>query len=147
MIKILTLALGVLVSSALAQNSMIVVESKQSVDECVSSIVKIIEKKEVLGLFSIIDHKKNAIQVGLNLPDTKLIVFGNPRAGTLLMQADSSMAYELPLKILVRKTKDKKVLVSYKDPSYYVKNYSLENSKIPSKMTGLLKKLASSCSK
>ncbi len=145
MIKVLSLAVTLFVSSALAQNSMIEVKSSKSVDECVNTIVKIIDSKKALGLFTVIDHKKNAIQVGLNLPDTKLIVFGNPRAGTLLMQSDSAIAYELPLKILVRQTDTKEITVSYKDPAYYPKNYKLESSKIPSKMTGLLNKLASSC--
>ena len=145
--KVLGFLVGALLSNALAQDSMIEVESTKSVDACVDGIVKIIESKKALGLFTVIDHKKNAIQVGLNLPDTKVIVFGNPRAGTLLMQADSAIAYELPLKILVRETKDKKVMVSYRDPSYYPKNFSLENSKIPGKMSGLLHKLAASCSK
>jgi uncharacterized protein (DUF302 family) len=58
-----------------------------------------------MTIFSIIDHSGGAAQVSLSMPETKLISFGNPKAGTDLMLADHNFSIDLPLKIVLRKNK------------------------------------------
>jgi uncharacterized protein (DUF302 family) len=70
--------------------------------------------KESLAL---VDHSGEAAKVGMKMRPTKLLIFGNPRAGTPLMQASPSIAIDLPLKILIWEDAAGKVWVSYNSPS------------------------------
>jgi uncharacterized protein (DUF302 family) len=64
-------------------------------------------------LFAVIDHSGEAERVGLALRDTKLVVFGNPSAGTPVMQASPLAALDLPLKVLVWADDEGTVWMSY----------------------------------
>jgi uncharacterized protein (DUF302 family) len=66
----------------------------------------------------VVDHSGEAAKVGMSLPPTKLLIFGNPKAGTPLMAAAPSAALDLPLKILVWQDGGGKVWVSYNSPQY-----------------------------
>ena len=79
-----------------------------------------------MRIFVVIDHSKNAEDVGLNLSKTKLYIFGNPSAGTLLMQRRREISYDLPLRILLWE-EDGKVNISYKLPSEIAREYGLTN--------------------
>ena len=74
--------------------------SPRGVRETVDRLVEIVEGKGI-KVFVVIDHSGEAERVGLELRDTKLVVFGNPQAGTPAMAAAPLMALELPLKVLV----------------------------------------------
>jgi uncharacterized protein (DUF302 family) len=74
--------------------------SPVSVDVTVSRIAQLLEAKGV-KLFAVIDHSGEARAAGLELPDTKVVIFGNPAAGTPVMQAVPLAALDLPLKVLV----------------------------------------------
>jgi putative membrane protein len=76
------------------------IPSKLSVDETVARLQTILHAKGV-KLFTIVDHSGEAASAGLKMPNTKLLIFGNPKAGTPLMLATPSVALDLPLKILV----------------------------------------------
>lgn len=91
--------------------------SKHSVDETVERLKGILQAKGVI-LFALVDHSGEAKKVGLKMPATKLLIFGNPKAGTPLMVAAPSIALDLPLKILVAKDGQGKVWVSYNSPAY-----------------------------
>ena len=65
-------------------------------------------KEKGFKIFSIIDQKKEADAVNLKINDTKLIIFGNPKVGTLLMQQNDLITFELPIKILLIATDDGK---------------------------------------
>ena len=69
-------------------------------------------------LFALVDHSGEAAKVGLPMPPTKLLVFGNPKAGTPLMLASPSTALDLPLKILVAEDAGGGTFVSYNSPAY-----------------------------
>ena len=69
-------------------------------------------------LFALIDHSGEAEKAGLQMRPTKLLIFGNPKAGTPWMVATPSIAIDLPMKILVAEDPDGKVWVSYNDPGY-----------------------------
>jgi hypothetical protein len=69
-------------------------------DETVASLQALLHAKGVT-LFALIDHSGEAAKVGMQMPNTKLLIFGNPKGGTPLLQAAPSSAIDLPLKILV----------------------------------------------
>lgn len=68
-----------------------------------------------LTIFARIDHAAGAREVGLELPDEQVLVFGNPKAGTALMQDDPRIGIELPLRMLVW-ADDHGVAAGYEDP-------------------------------
>ena len=75
-------------------------ESPWSVEETVSRLQGVLESKGI-KLFAVIDHSGEAEAVGLELRNTKLVIFGNPLAGTPVMAAAPLAALDLPLKVLV----------------------------------------------
>jgi uncharacterized protein (DUF302 family) len=91
--------------------------SRHAVDVTVARLEGILEARGI-KLFAVVDHSGEAASVGLTMPPTKLLVFGNPKAGTPLMLAAPSTAIDLPLKVLVREDADGKVWVAYNDPEY-----------------------------
>jgi uncharacterized protein (DUF302 family) len=91
--------------------------SNHSVDETVEKLKGILQAKGV-ALFALVDHSGEAAKVGMKMPPTKLLIFGNPKAGTPLMLAAPSSAIDLPLKILIWEDGRGKVWVSYNSPAY-----------------------------
>jgi uncharacterized protein (DUF302 family) len=91
--------------------------SQHSVDEIVASLSAILSAKGIT-LFALIDHSGEAAKIGLTMPPTKLLIFGDPRAGTPLMLASATSAIDLPLKILVWQDHDGDVKVTYNEPAY-----------------------------
>lgn len=91
--------------------------SNHSVDQTVEKLKNILQSKGVM-LFAVVDHSGEAAKVGMKMPPTKLLIFGNPKAGTPLMLAAPSIAIDLPLKILVWEDSQGKVWVSYNSPDY-----------------------------
>jgi uncharacterized protein (DUF302 family) len=69
-----------------------------------------------LTVFGEIDHAQNARDAGLEMPETRVLIFGSGRAGTPLMLAAPDIALELPLRILVRQEPDGSMALVYLDP-------------------------------
>jgi uncharacterized protein (DUF302 family) len=88
--------------------------SEATVDQVVGRLHELIRERG-LTLFAEIDHAKNARDAGLDMPETRVLVFGNAKAGTALMLASPDIALELPLRILVRAEGNGTALV-YIDP-------------------------------
>ncbi len=107
-----------------ATNSIISKQSNHSVDETVQKLKEILKVKGVT-LFALVDHSGEAGKIGMQMPPTKLLIFGNPKAGTPLMLAAPSSAIDLPLKILVWEDPQKKVWVSYNSPEYLQRRHGL----------------------
>src|SRR5262244_3551669 len=74
-------------------------------------------KTKGMTVFARIDHAAGAAEVGLPLRPTELLIFGNAKAGTPLMQADQAIGIDLPLKALVFEDTAGKVWLSYNDPA------------------------------
>jgi uncharacterized protein (DUF302 family) len=91
--------------------------SNHSVEQTVDNLKNILQAKGVT-LFGLIDHSGEAEKVGMKMPPTKLLIFGNPKGGTPLMLAAPRSAIDLPLKILVWEDTQGKVWVSYNSPTY-----------------------------
>jgi uncharacterized protein (DUF302 family) len=94
-------------------------------------------------VFARIDHAGAAREAGLELADEQVVVFGNPRAGTPLMQSDPRIGVELPLRILVWADADGAML-GYRDPRELGGAYDVaaEQQPILEQMAGLLGELA-----
>ena len=98
--------------------------SNHSVEQTVDKLRNILQSKG-LTLFALIDHSGEAEKIGMKMPSTKLLIFGNPKAGTPLMLAAPSSAIDLPLKILIWEDARGKVWVSYNSPVYLQERHSL----------------------
>ena len=104
--------------------------SKHSVDETVERLKNILQSRGV-ALFAVVDHSGEAEKVGITMPATKLLIFGNPKAGTPLMLAAPSSAIDLPLKILVAEDGNGRVYVSWNDAAYLQSRHGF-----PAELTG-----------
>ena len=98
--------------------------SNHSVNETVEKLKNILQAKGVT-LFALVDHSGESEKAGMKMPPTKLLIFGNPKAGTPLMLAAPGSAIDLPLKILVWEDGQGKVWVSYNDPGYLRERHGL----------------------
>ena len=74
-------------------------------------------------LLARIDHAESASIVGLSMPPTTLLIFGDARVGTPLMQARPTIAIDLPLKMLVWNDAAGQTLVGYNDPVWLVERH------------------------
>jgi uncharacterized protein (DUF302 family) len=110
-------------ATAAANMEIITKVSSLSVAETVARLTGIINAKE-MRLFAVIDQRAEARQAGLDMPDTVLVIFGSPKAGTPVMVASPMSAIDLPLKVLIwddgGQTK-----VSYYDPAGTVARYQV----------------------
>jgi uncharacterized protein (DUF302 family)/uncharacterized membrane protein YidH (DUF202 family) len=120
------------------------ITSHHSVDETVARLQGILEAKGA-KLFAVVDHSGEATDAGLKMPNTKLLIFGNPKAGTPLMLASPSTALDLPLKILIAEDAAGKVWVSYNAPSYLQERHNLPASLLPN--IAVIEALASQAAK
>jgi uncharacterized protein (DUF302 family)/uncharacterized membrane protein YidH (DUF202 family) len=104
--------------------------SNHSVDQTLEKLEGLLRAKGVT-IFAVIDHSGEAAKVGLEMPPTKLLIFGNPKAGTPLMLAAPSSAIDLPLKILIWADAQGKVWVSYNSPAYLQQRHHLPPELLP----------------
>jgi uncharacterized protein (DUF302 family) len=100
------------------------IPSHHSVEQTVDRLKGILQSRGIT-LFALIDHSGEAEKVGMKMPPTKLLIFGNPKGGTPLMLAAPRIALDLPLKILVWQDAQGKVWLSYNSPEYLQKRYGL----------------------
>ena len=106
------------------EEGIVKIPSRHSLDETVDKLKTILKSKGVT-LFALIDHSGEAEKVGLKMPPTKLLIFGNPKGGTPLMLAAPSAAIDLPLKILVAEDAQGKVWISYNSAEYLKERHGL----------------------
>ena len=75
-------------------------KSECSVKTCAHFLKEALKKRKI-PIFAVYDHGENAKRVGMDMPETIVIVFGNPSIGTKLMLENAAIALELPLKIAI----------------------------------------------
>jgi uncharacterized protein (DUF302 family) len=112
------------------EEGIVKIPSHHSVDETVDKLKAILNSKGVT-LFAVVDHSGEAEKAGMKMPPTKLLIFGNPKAGTPLMLAAPSAAIDLPLKILVAEDAQGKVWISYNSPEYLKERHGLPAELLP----------------
>ena len=95
-------------------------------------------------IFARIDHAAGAAAIGETLRPTEVLIFGNPKAGTPLMQSGQTIGIDLPLKMLVWQDAAGKTQVSYNEPDWLAMRHGLgpELAGTIAAMTGMLAKLA-----
>ena len=112
------------------EEGIVKIPSHHSVDETVDKLKTILKSKGVT-LFALVDHSGEAERVGMKMPPTKLLIFGNPKGGTPLMLAAPSAALDLPLKILVAEDSQGKVWISYNSREYLKERHGLPENLLP----------------
>ena len=106
------------------ENGIVTMPSNHSVEETLNKLQALLEVKGI-SIFALIDHSGEAEKVGMHMPPTKLLIFGNPKGGTPMMLAAPSLAIDLPMKILIAEDRLGKVWVSYNRADYLADRHGL----------------------
>jgi len=119
--------IGLILAMALSlmANDIIVKKSCTDVTTTANNIKNIVTTKG-LSVFAIINHSGNAKMVDMKLNESKMVIFGNAKLGTGLMQQDMTVGLDLPLRILVFKDTDGEVKMAYRDGSWLARRHVLD---------------------
>ena len=140
------ISLGIIALSAsfsvAASDGLVKYESNYSVKETADRFEDIAKSKG-LTLFARVDHQKNAASVNLELRPTEVIIFGNPKVGTPVMQCAQDVAIDLPQKVMVSEDDNKKVWLTYNNPTYLMERHQIQGcDEVIKKISGVLSKLS-----
>ncbi len=136
------LAIVFSVSSA-AESGLIHVKSAHSVSATADKLEAVLKAKG-MTVFTRIDHAAGAKKVDKTLRPTELVIFGNPKVGTPLMQCAQTVAIDLPQKALIWEDDKGAVFLSYNEPKYLASRHSIEGcDAVIKKVTGALAKFSS----
>jgi len=102
------------------------VESQNDLPTSVAKLKKLIKEQE-LTYFSTIDHRANAKNVNMNLKPETVVVFGNPKMGTVLMTCNPSMGLDLPLRMLFTTDYEGKTTITYTNPEYWSLKHNIKD--------------------
>jgi len=106
----------------IADTGIVHLAASRSVDEVLERLLSILQAKGIT-VFAVVDHSGEAAKVGIQMRATKLVIFGNPKAGTPLMLAAPDSALDLPLKILIAEEASGSTRVSYNSVAYLQARY------------------------
>ncbi len=133
--------------AASAGGDLIVKQSPHSVTVTLDKLEAVMKKKGIT-IFARIDHATGAKKVGADMAPTQVLIFGNPKMGTPLMQSNRTIGIDLPLKVLAWKGADGKVRLAYTKPAVLAKRHAIgDRAKVFQKMTGALNKLTNAAIK
>jgi uncharacterized protein (DUF302 family) len=124
----------------MSENGLITITSNHSVKETLDRLEASLRGNGVT-VFARIDHAAAAASVDMTLPPTELIIFGQPKAGTPLMQAQQSIGIDLPLKMLAWQDANGKNWLAYNDVAWLAKRHGLGEDLAPA-ISGIAKALA-----
>lgn len=143
---LLVLLMLIALSSA-ATDGMQVRASDLSVNDTMNRLEHAV-KQAGFTVMARIDHGAAAKKVDLVLPPTELLIFGKPKAGTLLMQAGPTAGLDLPLKYLVWQDADGKVQIGWNDMTWVASRHGIKGQeKVLAKIAGVLSKFADQAAK
>ena len=129
-------ALLIMVAPAIAADGIVSAASTRSVKETMDRLETGV-KDAGFTVIARVDHAASAAKADLTLRPTELLIFGNPKGGTPLMQAQQTVGLDLPLKALAWQDADGKVWVSYNDPQWIGVRHGLGDTKaVPLKALG-----------
>lgn len=141
--SLITLALTPAIASAQSLTS---VESKFPVKETADRLAAELDKRGI-KVAARVDHAAGAKSVGLDMPPTEVVMFGNPKLGTPLMLAQPSVAIDLPMKMLIWQDKAGKVWIGYTPVATLQEHHKISGADAPLKtMAGALESLAKAAS-
>jgi uncharacterized protein (DUF302 family) len=110
-----------------AENGLVSVKSAFPVSETVDRLVRLVESKG-LTVFCRIDHAANAVGAGLQLRPTEVVIFGNAKGGTPLMQAAQTIGIDLPLKALAWEDAAGQAWLTCNDPVWLLGRHGIETA-------------------
>jgi len=116
--------LSLSISAQEQATGVITIASNNSVKLTLDKLSAVLQDKG-MTIFARVDHSAGAQKVGQALPDTQLLLFGNPRIGTPLMQCKISIAIDLPQKMLAWQDSQGQVWLSYNDPIYLAQRHDI----------------------
>src|SRR6266705_1868137 len=124
--KLISIVAGVFLlgAHAMAADGLTTIPSHYGAKETADRLEAEIKAKG-MTVFARIDHAAGAAQAGLALGPTEVLIFGNAKAGTPLMQSNQTIGIDLPLKVLVWQDASGKTWLSYNDPSWLAKRHGL----------------------
>lgn len=119
-----------------------VTQSQHNVSETIDRLEAALRAKGI-GVVARVDHAAGATSVGMKLSPTELLIFGNPKLGTPLMQSDPRAGFDLPLRALAWEDAQGKTWLGVTRPELLAKRYDLKGrEEILEKMTQVLKELS-----
>ena len=126
-----------------AADGVLTIQSTLSVNETADRMESILKEKG-MTVFNRIKHSQSANSVGIELRNTELIIFGNPKVGSPLIKCQQSVAIDLPQKALIWEDDQNNVWISYNDPRYLAKRHNIVGceevlSKIERALAGIAK--------
>lgn len=132
--------------SAYAAEGMVDIKSSFGVQETADRLERVLKEKG-MTIFNRVKHSEAAQKIGVELRETELIIFGNPKVGSPLMKCQQSVAIDLPQKALIWKDGEGDTWISYNDPRYLEKRHNISNcedvlSKIEKALAGIIKAAA-----
>ena len=127
----------------MSDNGLVSVQSRVSASETLDRLLSAIAARK-LTVFARVDHAAGAASVGMPLRPTEVVLFGNPKGGTPLMQECQTAGIDLPLKALVWQDAEGKVWLTYNDPAWIGQRHGLGGASAPAAnaMTALMGALA-----
>ena len=131
---------------AIASADIIKKASAHSVKETMDKFESLVKSKG-MGVFARVDHTKNAAGVDMKMNDAEVLIFGNPKGGTVLMKKDPASALDLPLKVAVYKDNDGKVWLSYRNPQDLAADYNVAGVPVLKNVEDGLDKLSTAATK
>jgi uncharacterized protein (DUF302 family) len=109
---------------AMSEDGLVTISSNHSVKETLDRLVDDLKSKNIT-VFARVDHAAGAASVGMPLRPTELLIFGNPKAGTPLMQSNQTIGIDLPLKVLGWEDAGGKVWLMYEDLRWVAERHRL----------------------
>ncbi|MEV6368066.1 DUF302 domain-containing protein [Micromonospora musae] len=103
--------------------------SPHDVGETISALRTAAERMGAV-VATVVDHAAAARKAGLDMPETQVIIFGNPQVGTPLMQVNPELAIDLPIRVMVRDDGQPGSLVTWQDSAYLAQRYGLGEDQI-----------------
>ncbi len=134
---LLAVCLTMLAGTVFAADGLIRLKSPDSVAATMERLERAVKQRE-LHIFARIDHSAGAERVDLSLRPTQLLIFGNPKGGTPLMQCAQTTGIDLPLKALVWQDEAGQVWVGYNDPAYLARRHKASNCPVVLKLQQVL---------
>ena len=110
----------------IATDGLVTLPSAHSVPKTVERLKKLLADKGI-ELFAHVDHAASAKQVGMTLRPTQVLIFGNPKAGTPLMQSRQTIGLDLPLRALIWEDEQGRIWLTYTRLEYLAQRHKVTN--------------------